>query len=72
MLEIDEMRETVDIKGWRPVWRGGGITYGNCCEGWETPRAGPFRELKETEAVRDILVKMKGAEIGFGDNEADD
>lgn len=69
---IDEKRETVDIKVLRPVWRGGGITYGSCFEGWETPRPGPFRELRETEAVRDILEKVKSAKNRSGDNEVDE
>jgi len=52
---VDEKRETVDIKVLRPVWRGGGITYGTCFEGWETLRPEPFRVLRQTERVQKIL-----------------
>jgi flavin reductase (DIM6/NTAB) family NADH-FMN oxidoreductase RutF len=52
---VDEAKETVDIKVLRPVWRGGGITYGSCFSGWETPRPDSFRILRETQAVKDIL-----------------
>jgi len=52
---IDEKRETVDIKILRPVWRGGGITYGTCFGGWETPRPDSFRKLRETQRIKDIL-----------------
>ena len=52
---IDKKHETVDIKVLRPVWRGGGITYGSCFGGWETPRPDPFRELRETQPIKDIL-----------------
>ncbi|KAF2400572.1 hypothetical protein EJ06DRAFT_537559 [Trichodelitschia bisporula] len=52
---VNEARETVDIRKLRPVWRGGGITYGACFDGWETPRPPAFRELKKTARVRDIL-----------------
>jgi flavin reductase (DIM6/NTAB) family NADH-FMN oxidoreductase RutF len=69
---IDEKRDTVDIKVLRHVWRGGGITYGSCFEGWETPRPGPFREVREAEAVRDILERVKSAKNGSGGNEVDD
>lgn len=52
---IDEKRETVDIKVLRPVWRGGGITYGSCFGGWETPRPNPFRILRETNKIKQLL-----------------
>ncbi|KAE9364700.1 flavo protein-like protein oxygenase [Stipitochalara longipes BDJ] len=52
---IDGKRETVDIKVLRPVWRGGGITYGTCFGGWETPRPDSFRALRETQPIKDIL-----------------
>jgi flavin reductase (DIM6/NTAB) family NADH-FMN oxidoreductase RutF len=54
---IDSKRETVDISVLRPVWRGGGITYGSCFRGWETPRPEAFRVLKDTKRVKDLLVK---------------
>lgn len=52
---IDVKLETVDLKVLRPVWRGGGILYGTCFDGWETQRPDPFRVLRETEKVKDIL-----------------
>jgi flavin reductase (DIM6/NTAB) family NADH-FMN oxidoreductase RutF len=52
---IDRKRETVDIKVLRPVWRGGGITYGTCFGGWETPRPDSFRALREIQPIKDIL-----------------
>jgi flavin reductase (DIM6/NTAB) family NADH-FMN oxidoreductase RutF len=69
---IDDKMETIDIKVLRPVWRGGGITYGSCFEGWKTPRPGPFRELRETEAVQEILEKVKSAKNQSSDNKVDD
>jgi hypothetical protein len=69
---IDDKRETVDIKVLRPVGMGQPITYGSCFEGWQTPRPGPFRELRGTEAVRDILERVKSAKNGSGGNEVDD
>jgi flavin reductase (DIM6/NTAB) family NADH-FMN oxidoreductase RutF len=52
---IDKKLETLDIAKLRPVWRGGGITYGSCFGGWETPRPEAFRNLLETERVRGIV-----------------
>lgn len=52
---IDEQQETVSLEVLRPVWRGGGITYGSCFDGWETPRPEPFRVLRQVESVRSIL-----------------
>lgn len=52
---IDDKRETVDIKVLRPVWRGGGIMYGSCFSGFETPRPEPWRVLRETEKTQDLL-----------------
>ena len=56
---IDEKKETVDIKVLRPVWRAGGITYGTCFGGWETPRPDSFRNLRETQPIKDILRTME-------------
>jgi flavin reductase (DIM6/NTAB) family NADH-FMN oxidoreductase RutF len=52
---IDEKLETVDMRKLRPVWRAGGITYGSCFGGWETPRPEAFGKLLETDRVRDIM-----------------
>jgi flavin reductase (DIM6/NTAB) family NADH-FMN oxidoreductase RutF len=56
---IDQKRETVDLKVLRPVWRGGGITYGTCFGGWETPRPDSFRALRETQPIKSILQTME-------------
>lgn len=57
---IDEKLETLDVTKLRPVWRGGGITYGSAHGVWETPRPEAFRKLMETERVKTI---MKGMDI---------
>jgi len=44
---IDDRMETVNIAVLRPVWRGGGITYGSCFGGWETERPKAFRHFVE-------------------------
>lgn len=54
---LDAKQETVDIKLLRPVWRGGGITYGSCFDGFETPRPEAFRTLREGEVIKKILEK---------------
>ncbi|KAF1977327.1 hypothetical protein BU23DRAFT_659559 [Bimuria novae-zelandiae CBS 107.79] len=51
---IDEKMKTVDIGVLRPVWRGGGITYGSCFGGWKTERPKAFRELNETQRVQSL------------------
>lgn len=55
---IDEKLETVDIAKLRPVWRGGGITYGSCFGGWDTPRPEAFAKLLETDRVQDIMKSL--------------
>lgn len=52
---IDENQERVEMKNLRPVWRGRGITYGSCLDGWEIPRPKPFRVLREQESVKILL-----------------
>jgi flavin reductase (DIM6/NTAB) family NADH-FMN oxidoreductase RutF len=52
---IDKKLETIDIEKLRPVWRGGGITYGACFDGWETPRPEAFSKLLETTRVQGIV-----------------
>lgn len=54
---IDEKKETVKIEVLRPVWRGGGITYGSLFDGWETPRPIAFRDLREQANVKEIYAK---------------
>jgi flavin reductase (DIM6/NTAB) family NADH-FMN oxidoreductase RutF len=56
---IDEKRETIDIAKLRPVWRGGGITYGSCFGGFETERPEAFRKLLETERVKNIMETLE-------------
>lgn len=55
---IDERKETVDISKLRPVWRGGGITYGSCFGGWETERPKAFRLLAQRDDVKGILERL--------------
>lgn len=52
---VDERLETVDVTKLRPVWRGGGITYGPAHGVWETPRPEVFGNLMETERVQRII-----------------
>ncbi|KIW00491.1 uncharacterized protein PV09_08012 [Verruconis gallopava] len=52
---IDKNRSTVDISKLRPVWRGGGITYGTSFQGFELPRPAAFRTLLDTKEVKEIL-----------------
>jgi flavin reductase (DIM6/NTAB) family NADH-FMN oxidoreductase RutF len=52
---IDEALETVDIQVLRPIWRGGGITYGSCFSGWETERPRAYRELMATQRVQKLF-----------------
>ncbi|KAH9831075.1 flavoprotein-like protein oxygenase [Teratosphaeria destructans] len=48
---------TVDISKLRPVWRGGGITYGTCLSGFELPRPVAFRNLRARADVQKLLDK---------------
>ncbi|KUJ16067.1 flavo protein-like protein oxygenase [Mollisia scopiformis] len=64
---IDEKRETVDTKVLRPVWRGGGIMYGTCFDGWETPRPDAFRVLRGTQRVLEILATSSHVSNGVKD-----
>ena len=54
---LDTKKEMVDIKVLRPVWRGGGITYGSCFDGFETPRPEAFRNLRDEQVIKEILGK---------------
>ncbi|OCT44046.1 hypothetical protein CLCR_00119 [Cladophialophora carrionii] len=54
---VDERQQTINISKLRPVWRGGGITYGVCLDGWETPRPAAMKQLLQTARVQDILAK---------------
>ncbi|KAF1815654.1 hypothetical protein P152DRAFT_410680 [Eremomyces bilateralis CBS 781.70] len=56
---INDRMETVDIGVLRPVWRGGGITYGSCFGGWETERPKAFRHLVEQEDVKAVLNQLQ-------------
>ncbi|KAK5123606.1 hypothetical protein LTR85_002644 [Meristemomyces frigidus] len=48
-------KATVDIAKLRPVWRGGGITYGTCAHGFELPRPEAFRVVRETAEVKKLM-----------------
>lgn len=55
---IDEKRTTVDIAKLRPIWRGGGITYGTCFQGFELPRPVAFRTVAGTDEVQKLLANV--------------
>lgn len=55
MIAKDPSKSTVDLQLLRPVWRGGGITYGTCFQGFELPRPATWRNVKEEKEVADIL-----------------
>ncbi|KAF2001591.1 hypothetical protein P154DRAFT_596210 [Amniculicola lignicola CBS 123094] len=53
MVAKDALKATVDLKLLRPVWRGGGIIYGTCFQGFELPRPEAWRKvLEESEVAR--------------------
>ena len=52
---IDSKRATVDISKLRPVWRGGGITYGTAFQGFELPRPVAFRQVVDTKEVKELV-----------------
>lgn len=49
LVAKDPAKATADMKLLRPVWRGGGITYGTCFQGFELPRPETWRKVKEQE-----------------------
>jgi len=51
----DGDRCTVDIAKLRPVWRGGGITYGTALGGFEIPRPEACRVDREKESVKGLI-----------------
>lgn len=55
VIAKDPLKATVDLKLLFPVWRGGGITYGTCFQGFERPRPATWRKVKNEDAVVDIL-----------------
>jgi hypothetical protein len=56
---IDESRATVDISKLRPVWRGGGITYGTAFQGFELPRPVAFRQVVDTKEVKELIARTE-------------
>jgi flavin reductase (DIM6/NTAB) family NADH-FMN oxidoreductase RutF len=55
IIREDPARATAQLKLLRPVWRGGGITYGTCLQGFELPRPATWKKVKEEKEVSDIL-----------------
>lgn len=51
----DPAKATADMALLRPVWRGGGITYGTCFQGFELPRPATWRKVKDEMEVRAAL-----------------
>jgi flavin reductase (DIM6/NTAB) family NADH-FMN oxidoreductase RutF len=47
ILAKDRTRATADLALLRPVWRGGGITYGTCFQGFELPRPATWRKVRD-------------------------
>lgn len=60
---VNERRDTVNLKVLRPVWRGGGITYGCLFDGWETPRPMAFRDLLKEKRVKDIMDNIDSGDV---------
>lgn len=59
---VDGKGESVDVRKLRPVWRGGGITYGSAHGVWETPRPEAMGKLMEMERVRYIMEEVTKSE----------
>lgn len=58
---IDESQATVDVKLLRPVWRGGGITYGSAFSGFELPRPERFGAVRERGEIEEFVkAKVEG------------
>jgi flavin reductase (DIM6/NTAB) family NADH-FMN oxidoreductase RutF len=55
LLAKDPAKASADLALLRPVWRGGGITYGTCFQGFELPRPAAWRKVKAEQAVAAIL-----------------
>lgn len=51
----DPLKATADLALLRPIWRGGGITYGTCFQGFELPRPETWRKVKDEKAVTVLL-----------------
>jgi flavin reductase (DIM6/NTAB) family NADH-FMN oxidoreductase RutF len=52
---IDERRESVNIEKLRPMWRAGGITYGNAMSGFELPRPERWGLVSQREGVEKFV-----------------
>jgi flavin reductase (DIM6/NTAB) family NADH-FMN oxidoreductase RutF len=51
LIAKDSARATADLALLRPVWRGGGITYGTCFQGFELPRPATWSKVKAEHVV---------------------
>jgi hypothetical protein len=58
IIAKDPLKATVDLKLLRPIWRGGGITYGTCFQGFELPRPETWRIVKDQKVISDILASL--------------
>ncbi|KAH9885727.1 hypothetical protein F4778DRAFT_501903 [Xylariomycetidae sp. FL2044] len=58
---IDGEQATADVAKMRPVFRGGGITYGSCFDAFELPRPDAFRNVRRDARVEEILKRGAGA-----------
>jgi flavin reductase (DIM6/NTAB) family NADH-FMN oxidoreductase RutF len=55
IIAKDPLRATADLALLRPIWRGGGITYGTCFQGFELPRPATWRRIREDNNVAAIM-----------------
>lgn len=52
---IDDEQTTVDIQALRPIWRAGGITYGNTFRGFDLPRPERFGLVRQREGMEKFI-----------------
>ena len=58
---LNSEQSNVDLAVLRPIWRGGGITYGTAFQGFELPRPETFRLARQKADVRDMIqAKVNG------------
>jgi flavin reductase (DIM6/NTAB) family NADH-FMN oxidoreductase RutF len=55
VISKDPAKATADLMLLRPVWRGGGITYGTCFQGFELPRPAAWREMRVKQGFETVL-----------------
>ncbi|PVH96036.1 hypothetical protein DM02DRAFT_659585 [Periconia macrospinosa] len=58
LISGDPKRATADLKLLRPIWRGGGITYGTVVKGFELPRPVAWRKVKDEPGVQAVMTSI--------------